>query len=160
VSPAARSSLTLAALLISAVRVPGRWAAACFALAGVVLLALAAGLVPGFARLPLGGLSINTPKALAGLAALAVRGIGPMHSTAERQLLLRVAASGPQAPLRECQTAPKRFPESDTTAPGRQRWSNAPSVAFQRTAYPLLSRENDLAEHPRTATHAIVGTPA
>lgn len=66
------ASLVLAALLFGAVRAPGRWAAACFALAGVVLLALAAGVVPGFARLPVGGLSINTPKALAGLAALAM----------------------------------------------------------------------------------------
>jgi membrane protease YdiL (CAAX protease family) len=66
------ASLALAALLVGAVRAPGHWAEACFALAGVVLLALAAGWVPGFARLPLGGLSINTPKALAGLAALAM----------------------------------------------------------------------------------------
>jgi membrane protease YdiL (CAAX protease family) len=66
------ASLALALLLYAAVRAPGRWAVACFALAGVVLLALAAGLVPGLSRLPVGGVSINTPKALAGLAALAM----------------------------------------------------------------------------------------
>jgi len=66
------TSLAFAALLFGAVRATGRWAAACFALSGLVFLALAAGVVPGFARLPVGGLSINTPKALAGLAALAM----------------------------------------------------------------------------------------
>lgn len=66
------TSLVLALLLFGAVRARGRWAAACFALAGLVFLALAAGLVPGFARVPVGGLSINAPKALAGLAALAM----------------------------------------------------------------------------------------
>jgi membrane protease YdiL (CAAX protease family) len=64
--------LALAALLFGAIRAPGHWAAACFALAGLVFLVLAAGMVPGFSRLPVGGLSINTPKALAGLAALAM----------------------------------------------------------------------------------------
>jgi len=66
------ASLALALLLFGAVQAPGRWAVACFALAGVVLLALAAGLIPGLSRLPVGGVSINTPKALAGLAALAM----------------------------------------------------------------------------------------
>jgi uncharacterized protein len=37
-----------------------------------LILLLAAGLVPGFARLPVGYLSINSPKALAGLAAMAM----------------------------------------------------------------------------------------
>ena len=66
------ASLALALLLFGAVRARGPWAGACFALAGLVFLVLAAGLVSGFARLPVGGLSINTPKALAGLAALAM----------------------------------------------------------------------------------------
>ncbi|WP_374569473.1 type II CAAX prenyl endopeptidase Rce1 family protein [Ideonella sp.] len=65
-------SLVLAALLYGSVRLTGRQATVCFALAGAVILAMAAGVVPGFTRLAVGHLSINSPKALAGLAALAM----------------------------------------------------------------------------------------
>lgn len=66
------ATLAFAALLWGSVRAPRRAALACFALAGGVFLALAAGLVPGFARYPLGDASINTAKGIAGLAALAM----------------------------------------------------------------------------------------
>lgn len=66
------ASLLLAALLFGAVQPGTRWAPACFALAGVVLLAMAAGAVPGFGRVPLGGASVNAAKAVAGLAAVAM----------------------------------------------------------------------------------------
>lgn len=62
----------LAALLFGAVRASRLLAVACFVVAGAVFLALAAGLVPGFARVPVGDSSINTAKAIAGLAALAM----------------------------------------------------------------------------------------
>ena len=66
------AAIVLAAALYGSVRLSGRQATACFALAGALILLLAAGAVPGFARLPLGHLSINSAKALAGLATLAV----------------------------------------------------------------------------------------
>jgi len=66
------AAVALAVALYGSVRFSGRPSKACFALAGALILLLAGGVVPGFARLPVGHLSINSAKALAGLAALAV----------------------------------------------------------------------------------------
>lgn len=66
------AALLLGASLYGSVRAPGRWAVPCFVLAGAVFFALAAGLVPGFSRLSIGTASINSAKALAGLAAVAM----------------------------------------------------------------------------------------
>ncbi|WP_439391192.1 CPBP family glutamic-type intramembrane protease [Ideonella sp. YS5] len=66
------AAVALAVALYGSVQFPGRSSKACFALAGVLILLMAAGVVPGFARLPVGHLSINSAKALAGLAALAM----------------------------------------------------------------------------------------
>jgi len=70
------ASLALAVLLYGSVVLQGRPATVCLALAGAVCLTLAAGLLPGFAALavpmpvPPGSVSINAPKALAGVSAL------------------------------------------------------------------------------------------
>jgi uncharacterized protein len=66
------AAILLAAALYGSVRLAGRQATVCFALAGALILLLAANVVPGFARLPIGHLSINSAKALAGLAAVAM----------------------------------------------------------------------------------------
>jgi hypothetical protein len=65
------ASVLLAALLFGSVR-GGRWAVPCFALAGAVFLAMAAGAVPGFGRVPLASASINAAKAVAAVAAVAM----------------------------------------------------------------------------------------
>jgi membrane protease YdiL (CAAX protease family) len=94
------ASLLLAALLFGAVQAGTRWAAACFALAGVVLLAMAAGAVPGFGRVPLGGAaggaSVNAAKAVAGLAAVAMF---PSHWAWNRRCTFIAAACLAGVPL-------------------------------------------------------------
>lgn len=97
------ASLLLAALLLGAVQAGSRWATACFALAGVVLLAMAAGAVPGFGRVPLagaagaaGGASVNAAKAVAGLAAVAMF---PSHWAWNRRCTLIAGACLAGVPL-------------------------------------------------------------
>ncbi|WP_140630313.1 CPBP family intramembrane glutamic endopeptidase [Methylibium rhizosphaerae] len=94
------ASLLLAGLLFGAVQAGTRWAAACFALAGVVLLAMAAGAVPGFGRVPLdgaaGGASVNAAKAVAGLAAVAMF---PSHWAWNRRCTFIAAACLAGVPL-------------------------------------------------------------
>lgn len=66
------ASGALGALLFGAATWQGRWATAAFVAAGVLLLALGMSAVPGFSRLPVGAVSINVGKAIAGLAAAAM----------------------------------------------------------------------------------------
>lgn len=83
------ASLLLAALLFGSVRAPGRWSALCLVLAGAAIFALAAGWVPGFSRLSAGTATINSAKALAGLAAVAMF---PSHWAWNRHCTLVAAA--------------------------------------------------------------------
>jgi membrane protease YdiL (CAAX protease family) len=66
------TSLLFAVLLFNAGIATGRRASLAFALAGAVFLAMGFGLVPGFTPIALGTAQVNSGKALAGLAALAM----------------------------------------------------------------------------------------
>jgi membrane protease YdiL (CAAX protease family) len=66
------ASIVFCALLFGATTGHRQRANICFALAGVVFLAMGFGLVPGFSPIAVGALSVNSGKALAGLSALAM----------------------------------------------------------------------------------------
>lgn len=63
------AALLLGALFYGAAAAKRGAAAACFIAAGALVFVLALGVIPGFTRLPLGPVSVNTGKALAGLGA-------------------------------------------------------------------------------------------
>jgi membrane protease YdiL (CAAX protease family) len=63
------SALLLGALFYGAAAAKRDVATACFIAAGVLVFVMALGVIPGFQRLPLGPVSVNTGKALAGIGA-------------------------------------------------------------------------------------------
>jgi uncharacterized protein len=71
VAPSLASAL-MSVLLFNTASADARRASIAFALAGLVFLAMGFGLVPGFGPIALGGVQINSSKALAGLTALAM----------------------------------------------------------------------------------------
>lgn len=87
------ASAAMALLALGALAGARGTAVVCFIALGGLLLALGFGLVPGFARLPLGPASVNSAKALAGLSA-AIMFPSPLRWNARCTLVSAVTLVG------------------------------------------------------------------